>query len=311
MAQLRTRRRVMWQGLVLFLFFGWSDIGRGGSEAHSDLCFAFLRLGNIVLHCTGDQQQVTKSRNIESFAVSDKPGTLGFVTTRAARQTSAPTATLVDLTNGNARNVLSDGTLLSTCGGLFDLLDRPHERSGTIDLVGGGTFAPPAFVYFRCSADRKVIAGAKEKGEADVYIQFLGETRRLGHWSPPYSLGISPAGAYVAYASDTSPLCVASTSGSVSCAPPDSTEAFHDLISVNDNGGALVAVHTREVCYYRSWSVFSPTKDLQGRDRDMCLGIGYWKAGMSSIEIIEPLGRNPQWVEGATAVSLRTWASGQ
>ena len=143
MAQLRTRRRVMWQGLVLFLFFGWSDIGRGGSEAHSDLCFAFLRLGNIVLHCTGDQQQVTKSRNIESFAVSDKPGTLGFVTTRAARQTSAPTATLVDLTNGNARNVLSDGTLLSTCGGLFDLLDRPHERSGTIDLVGGGTFAPP------------------------------------------------------------------------------------------------------------------------------------------------------------------------
>jgi hypothetical protein len=294
----------------LFLLVFGAESGRGVAEVDQKFCFAFLRSGDIVLQCAGIEHQITTEGDIETFAVSEKGGALGF--TRLPNPRVEPgsrgNTTLVDLRLSTARDLSISSALLDTCGGLFELLDRPNQRSGIIDLVTGAAFSPPGFRYFRCSADRRIVAGARTTGQAEVYIQSGGGVQKLGQWSPPYSLAVSPSGSFVAYASDTSPICVRSDSGGASCASADSIDDYHDVISLDDRGRALVATPTRQVCSYQNWSVFSPTKRTNGAGRDMCLGIGYWEAGMSVVEIIEPIGRNPQWIGPEAATGLRRWA---
>jgi hypothetical protein len=74
----------------------------------------------------------------------------------------------------------------------------------------------------------------------------------------------------------------------------------------------LIPRGTGQECFYKTSSDFAPRRFPGATDesRDECLGIGYWKPGLRSIEIIEPLGLNPQWITQTVADLLRKW-SGQ
>jgi len=70
-------------------------------------------------------------------------------------------------------------------------------------------------------------------------------------------------------------------------------------------------VGTGQGCFYKNYYDFSPqhSPGATGETQDECLGIGYWKPGLESIRIVEPLGRNPQWIRPETAELLRAWSA--
>jgi len=217
------------------------------------------------------------------------------------------TTVIIDLKSGNAKSVFGANTVISTCGSIFWASDERREHSGTRDLSTGDEVAVPPYNWFRCSSDRKIVVGIVKGDADDLYEGTPPQIRvTLAGARHGYTFNLSADGSKVAYASDSSPLCVFS-SGSTQCASEDAIDAFGDVPSVNDAGDVLVATHTQQECFYKSPSNFSATR-TRGAGRDACLGIGYWRPGLKSIEIVEPIGRNPQWINPATAALLRDWA---
>lgn len=160
------------------------------------------------------------------------------------------------------------------------------------------------YTWFRCSADRKVVVGIVEPERA----LYAGSTRiadpgRAAH----YEFNVSPNGKYVAYASDRQPLCVWSAEGGAQCAGANMIDTSHDLVSVRDDGDVLVAMASADKCVYENAAVFKPAK-ANDKKASNCLAIGHWRAGMGSPEIVEPFGREPQWISPTTASLLRAWA---
>jgi|SRR6185437_3095562 len=136
---------------------------------------------------------------------------------------------------------------------------------------------------------------------------YLGPTRIAAAGSAAhYEFNISPNGQYVAYASDRQPLCVWSTAGT-QCAAANMIDTSHDLVSVRDDGDVLVAMGTADQCVFKSSVDYKLAKPNDKKTAN-CVGIGHWRAGMGSPEIVEAVGREPQWISPATANLLRAWA---
>jgi hypothetical protein len=274
--------------------------------ADPGLCFAFLRGGDVVVSCEGQEFRVGETGKVNSFAIAEEQGVLAvvfsFLNVTPGAEGIASSVRMIDLRTAKVRYAANIPTVMSTCGGLFGVFDSNHQPTRK-DLLTETEFQADPYTWFRCSADRKVLAGIAEPERA----LYQGSIRIAGAGSAAhYEFNISPNGKYVAYASDRQPLCVWSAAGT-QCAPADMIDTSHDLVSVRDDGDILVTMSTPDKCVFESTTVYRPARPNDKKTWN-CAGIGHWRAGMGPPEIVEAVGREPQWISPATASLLRAWA---
>jgi hypothetical protein len=289
--------------IAALAFLAVSGFGQNQQE-----CFAFLLRADISVVCGGKTVQVTHRGNIERFVVSDEPPSLAYTTSRITRRSATTTSsqfttTIVNLASGAVNTVGGSRSVVSTCGGILPMEDAERSGSGTHDLLTGKEVMTGGYNWFRCSSDRKIVVGTMKQAGDDLRSDGI-KVAPGGDFSV-YQFDISPDGSHVAYYGDRHALCEFSFRNGTECADRGGTA---DLPSVNGSGGVLVAVGTGQGCYYKAPYDFS-LRQTPGTTEDECLGIGYWKPGFKSIQIIQPLGRDPHWIEPQTAGLLEAWAT--
>lgn len=254
-----------------------------------DPCFAYLVRGDITVVCQGKTTQVTRRGNIQNFAVSDELASLAYITGEA-------TATVVDLKSGASKRVERVDAVVSTCGGILPIPVGGSNRMQ--DVVTGQEVSFASYRRFRCSSDRKTVAGiaGRELSEGEPPATRIADRTEVHD----LYFNVSPDGSHVAYFNDVKPLCVFAGSGPAQCVEH---ETMSDAVSVNDAGEVLAASGTGKGCVYKSAWNFTPAKPPDSGD-DECLGIGYWKAGLPALVFLADLGRNPQWLRPETAKVL-------
>ena len=295
--------------VLFFTTFGMAGSCFGQSQKP---CLAFLLKGDVTVTCESQKAQITRHGDLEGFAINDERAELAYTTSRIVKRvgavtTSADTTTVVELKSGTSKAVDGISGIVSTCGGLFSANTRgaiPSVR----DPATGEELSFQPFLWFRCSADRKTVVGTAKNPGGELYEGVPPRTKIADVGSfDAYSFNISNNGSKVAYHDGR--LCVFSSPGPPQCVEPQGS-ALSDTPSVNDLGEVLVATGTGEECFYKSTYNFSSQR-APGAKADECVGIGYWKPSLQSIQIIEPLGRSPQWINPATAELLRKWSAAQ
>jgi hypothetical protein len=285
------------------------------SAAERQLCYAFLLRADVYVTCGGETTRITRRADLKSYGVSDEKAVLAYSTEKTIKQTpeeawKESTASVIDLATGAVKHVTGRRGLGSACGGIFTVHDA-GTAPPMLDVVHGGELRYPPYGRFRCSADRKTVVGVLEDLGADLYEGVPPATKIAdGKAASRVSFDVSPDGSKVAYFNRDvlgAHLCVRDRSGTAECADRSGDT---DSPSVDDVGRVLVTIDTEETCYYKGSTYFVPGR-LAGKSNDLCVGIGYWRPGLKTIELIEPLGRNPQWISPATAKLLRDWAARQ
>jgi hypothetical protein len=164
------------------------------------------------------------------------------------------------------------------------------------------------YVWFRCSSNGTVVVGNTRNLGADYPTRPKTTVQQdeggdLCEGIPPktrvaaartfdtYRYNISPDGSKVVHFDDTHPLCVFAE-GTDQCGEPGE---YAGPASVNNSGEVLVSFGTGKTCYD------------DGSEYE-CFGIGYWRPGLKSIQVLEPIGSNPQWIAPETAALLRNWS---
>jgi hypothetical protein len=194
---------------------------------------------------------------------------------------------------------------VSSCG---SILSANAANDSLYDLLAGEDLAFEPYRLFRCSADRKTIVGTAISRSGDLMLGVPPREKIAGPSDfERDGFSISGDGSKVAYSKRR--LCLFLVSAGAECV--ESQSSLIGAPSVNDSGEVLLTIGTGHECFYKTPSNFSPTRFSGATDenRDECLGIGYWRPGKKEVEIIEPLGRDPQWISQATAGSLQQWSS--
>lgn len=273
-------------------------------------CFAFLLRADVHVVCEGRKDQITHRRDVGSFAISDEQTAFAFLTDKTTK-VSGPvgvvisTTTIIDLKSMRSSQLRGDNSLVNTCGGIFWMASPMRDRSDPRDLITGREIAPP-YKWFRCSSDRSVVVGTTDSSGRDLYrgpsAQVkVAEPGAFSRWT----FNISPDGHNIAYFTDTKPLCAVLGSGPAQCVA--GSAVVPERPSINNSGEVLVTIETPDDCFYRSMTDFSPAP--ANRSNDICIGIGYWNPAIKTIQLLEQLGRAPQWIAPATARLLRNWSA--
>lgn len=269
-------------------------------------CLAFILRGDVVVACDKQRTQITHRGDIEAFAISDDRLALAYTASRvlertATVKTSAQNITIVDLRSHSSNLTQGAGRIVSSCGGIL-LVNALSGDTMVRDLLAGDNLAFRPYQRFRCSADRKTIVGIANVRDGDLVMGLppTVKLKQVGDFEPN-NFNISPNGSKVVFLNKQ--LCV-SSSGTSLCS--NTPQNLSGAPSVNDEGEVLVSVGTNQECFYKTPHNFSPSRFPGATDesRDQCLAIGHWKPGTARIEIIEPLGRDPQWIRSATAELL-------
>jgi len=272
------------------------------------LCFAYIVRGDVILRCGGSKTQLTAIRGIRGFAVGDEHWSYEPKWRLLASGETSSMTYVIDLRTGSRKDNVDVSDVVRSCGTFYALPRFPVDGV-RLDLITGEMIAFPPYETFLCSADRKTVIGMTDYKESaltlgvppSITIAPAKKFDRLG-------FAVSPNGKNIAYYSDRGILCVYIHPGTTHCARMQ--ESLVGRPSVNDAGEVLVSAGSLEECYYAGWRDFFP-KPRQGddqEDRDQCLTVGYWKPGLDSIRIIEPLGAEPQWVSPHAARLLRELA---
>jgi len=282
-------------------------------------CFGFLLKGDVTSVCEGKTSQITHRGDIENFAVSDELSSLAYTTSRITKRgatlASGPTTvTVANLKTGTSKQFYGARTtgVVSSCGKMLEIEAGSGGPTST-DVVTGEILSFPPYVFFRCSADRRVVAGilpdpANGNKHGDLYLGVHPTTKIAAADDVyPHFFNISPDGTKIAWFNDNRPLCIVSLPGQAQCVDHS---AMSDPVSVNNSGEVLVADGTGEGCFYKNAYDFSPPRRGETAN-DECLGIGYWKLGLKSIEFVEPIGWNPQWLTPRTTALLKKWSAQQ
>ncbi len=262
-----------------------------------DPCYVFEARGDITLVCQGKTTQITHRGDVQNFAVSDELGSLAYISGKEG------TATVVDLkTRATKRVERADGAV-SSCGGILPVL--LGATPSTQEMVSGAELSFRPYARFRCSSDRKVVAGIAQH---ELFVGVPPSTKLAGSGDvDDLYFNVSPDGTKIAWFNSVRPLCVASPPGHAECIEH---ETMSDPVSVNNDGELLAAAGTGRGCDYKTSFNYAPAKAANGGD-DECLGVGYWKPGMPRILFLQDIGRNPQWVTPQTAKLLLAWAAGK
>ncbi|HTA43312.1 MAG TPA: hypothetical protein VK789_12740 [Bryobacteraceae bacterium] len=282
-------------------------------------CFGFLLKGDVISVCEGKTSQITHRGDIENFAVSDELSSLAYTTSRTTKRDAtssfvATTVTVANLKTGTSKQFqgLRTRGVVSSCGRILEIEVGSGGPTST-DVVTGEILSSAPYVFFRCSADRRFVAGvlpdpANSNKHGDLYFGVHPTTKIAAAEDVyPHFFNISPDGTKIAWFNDVRPLCIVSLPGQAQCVDHST---MSDPVSVNNSGEVLVATGTGQGCVYKTSSDFSPASN-GGFGDDECLGIGYWKAGIKSIVIIKSIGGNPQWLSSATAGLLNKWSAQQ
>lgn len=157
----------------------------------------------------------------------------------------------------------------------------------------------PPYEYFRCSSDRRVIAGWTEQDEAESQERGRADFNKLGQISlrvsrpagqavssilDPLAFDASPNGQYVASFAvpERGPgpqLCVTGSSGVPAC-----VLAGGHQVSVSDSG---------EVLY---WEAGDAVNEIR-----------YWRLGQQKATLLERDANHPQWITTDAASALHRW----
>ncbi len=295
---------------AIWLLIVFTSIGRAQAD---QLCFAYLLKGDVVIECEGRTTQITHRGDIESFAISDDQLSFAYTTSRTVQlsQTvgsSEYRTAVIDLRSGAKKVARGVRRIVSTCGILLPIVPNGNGRR-TRDLLRGEQIHVPMYTRFRCSADRKTIAGTLHQAGGGLYRGVPPEKIADAESFSVLDFNISPNGSHVVYFKSNGPLCVFSSAGPARCVAVRGTITGNP--SVNDVGEVLVAIGTSKECFYRTSYDFSPTRFPGATDenRDECLGIGYWRPSAEFIQLRKPLGMNPQWISPSTAKFVYTWSS--
>ena len=272
-------------------------------------CFGFLLKGDVISVCEGKTSQVTHRGDIDNFAVSDELSSLAYTTSRITKRDAtssfvATTVTVANLKTGSSKQFHGMRTrgVVSSCGRLLEIEVGSGGPTST-DVVTGEILSFAPYVFFRCSTDRRVVAGilaypANSNKHGDLYFGVHPTTKiAAADDVDPGFFNVSPDGTKIAWFNDVRPLCIVSLPGPAQCVDHFTKS---DPVSVNNSGEVAGC--------YRHWTGLHVQNLVQlfpapngGSGDYECLGIGYWKAGIKSIVIIKPIGRNPQWLSSGIA----------
>jgi len=124
----------------------------------------------------------------------------------------------------------------------------------------------------------------------------------------PYD--VSPNGVHIAWNAwqhSRGRLCLFSVGGGETCVP---FQYYSGHVSVSDSGEVLTETTLEETCNFRDpWHASREPRPQYG-GVDVCPAIAYWRPGKNSVEVVEPLATDPQWITPETAARLRDWSVG-
>ncbi len=249
-------------------------------------CYSFIQGGRLVLQCP-DARTTTTDLNLQAFAVSANGSYLAFM---SGSGNDAGTTMLIDLRAQNATTrSLNTRSLASSCGKLI-----ASDAGMTTDVVSGRELSKPPYTLFRCSSDEAVVVGYQGTWKDPLEVRL-----KLWRGLPPRSVissltefrafDVSPNGKYIAYSdSGSHKTCIVFVE-KLSC----TNDAALAPVSVSDSGEVIFSSHRDEGCFYKDPSHFEPSSI---RSNDACLGIYKWQIGIPEEQLLEPIGRDPQWV---------------
>lgn len=222
--RLRAAAHESWLNSVEALVNNWLDVGlgrialtlfllalgpavpycedQGGKNA--SLCYAVLRIGNnseILLQCDGQQHRIPTGGRITQFAVDQDGSTLALLRLRLKWVTSHTAdgrfeLGLVDLSGQGSVQVSSlkgGATLAASCGTIL-----MFEGAKARNLISGEELRMKPYGNFRCSSDRKIVAGVKSRSSGELDVG--SPPQRSAVRRRPYShFELSPSGHYLAY----------------------------------------------------------------------------------------------------------------
>ena len=259
-----------------------------------DPCYGFEARGDITVVCQGKTTQVTHRGDVQNFGVSEELSSLAYISGKEG------TATVVNLKTGVSKRLERADGAVSSCGGLLPV--PLGATASTREMVTGEELTFRPYARFRCSSDRKVVAGIAQH-ELFTGVPPATKLAASGDVDDLY-FNVSPDGSKIAWFNSVRPLCVAAPPAKAECVEH---ETMSDPVSVNNDGELLAASGTGRGCDYKTSFNYSPAKAANGGD-DECLGVGYWKPGMPAIVFLQDIGRNPQWLHPETARLLIEWS---
>lgn len=264
-------------------------------------CYTFVRNGDLQLSCSSMVSTLTHTENLTDFAIDNERRQLIYGNNNRGRYADI----VVELESGKSRELPDQGEVFASCG---QILSSVYPNAASQELVKnpltGERISYDPYVQFRCSSDRKVVLGLLENGRS---LHEGSPPRRtlVSSALPDIRFDISPSGSYIAYFSDYK-LCVEQHG-----ARPDCVRAnlLGSGLSVNNQGEVLFSAGTGRECFFKDGHHFS-SKRMPGYEHpEECVGIGYWRPGLLSIQILEPVGEAPQWIQPDLGRLLLRWAT--
>jgi len=122
--------------------------------ADPSLCFAFLRGGDVVVSCEGQEFRVGETGRVNSFAIAEEQGFLAVVFSwnvsfNGAPRERADMVRMIDLRTAKLKLGSNIPTVMSTCGSFFGVFDSKRQPTRK-DLLTQTEFQSDPYLWFRC-----------------------------------------------------------------------------------------------------------------------------------------------------------------
>lgn len=318
--------RILLAFLSFLLFLRGAHVAaQQEDKSHEPLCYGFLRDGDVFLACNSRTEQITRFGDVEDFAVAYQKPILALIRHRAKAQGRAldnghefishSALQVIPLNGGppGRMSPLQTPTVLQpSCGTVLSVMWEPSigNRLGrAYDVLTGQRVEFDPYKNFRCSSDRKVVVGWENPDHMILKVGTSAE--RTLYAAAEYELiyDVSPNGEYIVYNTiehHKGKLCLIRSGEETRCIE----KGCGMSLSVSDSGAVLIGTVAVQGCYFKDSNHFSPTPRPGYTDEtDGCPAVDYWNPRDKSSSLVEPLGRNPQWITPDAAAALRAWRS--
>jgi hypothetical protein len=289
------------------------EVSRGPQSNRPVAAYAFLRDGDIWLRYKGEAHAVTKKGSYKDFAVTDDGSRIALLRP-SKKDPSQADIEVVDLGNSvsqSAVEVSITTAVVATCGTLASIENNvalARRVAIAKELISRTEFADREYADFRCNKDRRVVIGYKNLLDRYVRLREGGRPEKQAAVEDvPSYLDVSPSGEFVSFYTGKpapSTLCVWKTREEAKCML---YEGVFNRLSVSDSGELVFATQSGEECLFKDGEHYSTTPKRGYDSAGVCPGVGYWRPGTDSIDILESPGGHPQWLTDAAAFRLAGW----